>query len=122
MITWSPVVSLYRIEITCGSVAVRYRICFDHTGIQTHESALTSITQIVYFGRCLPWLLIDRMPYFRQWKIQAVSISSSMLVYSPPAIIIGSELPLTPSVIGQNRYPSSDIQMSKTTRNENFRG
>lgn len=26
--------------------------------------------EVVYFGRAIPWLLIDSMPYFRQWKIQ----------------------------------------------------
>ena len=26
--------------------------------------------EIFYFGRCLPWAIIDRIPYFRKWKIQ----------------------------------------------------
>ncbi|ODO07199.1 methylsterol monooxygenase [Cryptococcus wingfieldii CBS 7118] len=26
--------------------------------------------EIVYFGRCIPWLIIDEIPYFHQWKIQ----------------------------------------------------
>lgn len=26
--------------------------------------------EIVYFGRCIPWMIIDRMPYFRKWKLQ----------------------------------------------------
>jgi len=26
--------------------------------------------EIVYFGRCIPWMIIDRIPYFRQWKLQ----------------------------------------------------
>ncbi|KIJ47897.1 hypothetical protein M422DRAFT_74794 [Sphaerobolus stellatus SS14] len=26
--------------------------------------------EIVYFGRCIPWIIIDSMPYFRQWKLQ----------------------------------------------------
>jgi len=26
--------------------------------------------EIFYFGRCLPWLLIDNIPYFRRYKLQ----------------------------------------------------
>lgn len=32
--------------------------------------------EIFYFGRCLPWAIIDRIPYFRQWKIQPNYIPS----------------------------------------------
>ena len=28
--------------------------------------------QIVYFGRAIPWLIIDAIPYFHQWKLQPV--------------------------------------------------
>lgn len=28
------------------------------------------VHEVMYFGRCLPWFIIDRMPYFRRWKIQ----------------------------------------------------
>lgn len=30
------------------------------------------IHEAVYFGRSLPWIIIDMIPYFRQWKIQNV--------------------------------------------------
>ncbi|KAI5476831.1 C-4 methylsterol oxidase [Pseudohyphozyma bogoriensis] len=26
--------------------------------------------EVVYFGRCVPWMIIDKIPYFRQWKLQ----------------------------------------------------
>ncbi|KAJ3565519.1 hypothetical protein NP233_g7580 [Leucocoprinus birnbaumii] len=26
--------------------------------------------EIVYFGRCIPWIIIDAVPYFRKWKLQ----------------------------------------------------
>ncbi|KII84776.1 hypothetical protein PLICRDRAFT_94923 [Plicaturopsis crispa FD-325 SS-3] len=26
--------------------------------------------EIVYFGRSVPWIIIDAIPYFRQWKLQ----------------------------------------------------
>ncbi|KAF8493739.1 C-4 methyl sterol oxidase [Russula emetica] len=26
--------------------------------------------ETVYFGRCLPWIIIDAIPYFRKWKLQ----------------------------------------------------
>ena len=35
--------------------------------------------EAVYFGRSLPWIIIDCMPYFRKYKIQNVCISPSFL-------------------------------------------
>ena len=29
--------------------------------------------EIVYFGRSLPWVIIDHIPYFNKYKIQSVS-------------------------------------------------
>lgn len=29
--------------------------------------------EVVYFGRALPWLIIDQIPYFQKYKIQNVS-------------------------------------------------
>lgn len=28
--------------------------------------------EVVYFGRSLPWIIIDAIPYFRKYKIQQV--------------------------------------------------
>lgn len=33
--------------------------------------------EIVYFGRCIPWIIIDAMPYFRKWKLQPTKIPSA---------------------------------------------
>ncbi|KAJ2895453.1 hypothetical protein MKZ38_006565 [Zalerion maritima] len=30
--------------------------------------------EVVYFGRCIPWMIIDRTPYFNKWKIQKTKI------------------------------------------------
>lgn len=32
--------------------------------------------EIVYFGRSIPWIIIDAIPYFRRFKLQDVSHSS----------------------------------------------
>lgn len=32
------------------------------------------IHEIVYFGRCLPYLIIDTIPAFNKYKIQNVSL------------------------------------------------
>ncbi|AWU76899.1 methylsterol monooxygenase [Pichia kudriavzevii] len=32
--------------------------------------------ELFYFGRCLPWYIIDKIPYFRKWKIQPTYIPS----------------------------------------------
>ncbi|KAI6127118.1 hypothetical protein F5141DRAFT_1085640 [Pisolithus sp. B1] len=26
--------------------------------------------ELVYFGRCIPWIIIDAIPYFQRWKLQ----------------------------------------------------
>ena len=33
--------------------------------------------EVVYFGRSLPWLLIDRIPSFNKYKIQNVSVRAA---------------------------------------------
>ncbi|KAI0791411.1 C4-methyl sterol oxidase [Abortiporus biennis] len=33
--------------------------------------------EIVYFGRCIPWILIDATPYFRKWKLQPTKIPTA---------------------------------------------
>ncbi|GLB42749.1 putative sterol desaturase family protein [Lyophyllum shimeji] len=30
--------------------------------------------EMVYFGRCIPWIIIDAIPYFRKWKLQPSKI------------------------------------------------
>jgi len=30
--------------------------------------------EVVYFGRCLPFMIMDKIPYFRKYKIQGVCI------------------------------------------------
>lgn len=32
--------------------------------------------EVMYFGRCLPWYIIDKIPYFNKYKIQANKIPS----------------------------------------------
>lgn len=30
--------------------------------------------ELIYFGRCIPWMIIDRTPFFNKWKIQKAKI------------------------------------------------
>ncbi|WBW73115.1 C-4 methylsterol oxidase Erg25 [Schizosaccharomyces osmophilus] len=32
--------------------------------------------EVLYFGRCIPWMIIDALPYFRRWKIQPKKVPS----------------------------------------------
>ncbi|CCE80270.1 Piso0_003380 [Millerozyma farinosa CBS 7064] len=32
--------------------------------------------ELTYFGRCLPWIIIDHIPFFQRWKIQATKVPS----------------------------------------------
>ena len=36
--------------------------------------------EIVYFGRSIPWMIIDRIPYFNKYKIQNVRCVSTSRV------------------------------------------
>ncbi|KAF8250812.1 putative C-4 methylsterol oxidase [Wilcoxina mikolae CBS 423.85] len=33
--------------------------------------------ELVYFGRSLPWIIIDAIPYFRRWKIQDAKVPTA---------------------------------------------
>ncbi|ODV96393.1 hypothetical protein PACTADRAFT_49752 [Pachysolen tannophilus NRRL Y-2460] len=35
-----------------------------------------TLHEFMYFGRCLPWYIIDRVPFFRRWKIQDTKLPS----------------------------------------------
>lgn len=37
---------------------------------------VTLVSQFVYFGRCIPWIIIDAIPYFRKWKLQPNKVPS----------------------------------------------
>ncbi|KAL0571084.1 C-4 sterol methyl oxidase [Marasmius crinis-equi] len=32
--------------------------------------------EVVYFGRSIPWIIIDAIPYFRKWKLQPAKVPS----------------------------------------------
>ena len=34
------------------------------------------VHELMYFGRCIPWYIIDRVPYFRRYKIQPDKLPS----------------------------------------------
>jgi len=34
------------------------------------------VHEITYFGRCLPWVMMDAIPYFHRWKLQPKKIPS----------------------------------------------
>ena len=42
------------------------------------------LTQIVYFGRAIPWIIIDAIPYFRKWKLQPVRFPIAASARLPP--------------------------------------
>ncbi|KAI0052217.1 C-4 methyl sterol oxidase [Auriscalpium vulgare] len=35
------------------------------------------VHEIVYFGRSLPWIIVDAIPYFRRWKLQPGKIPTA---------------------------------------------
>lgn len=37
----------------------------------------SNLGKLVYFGRSIPWIIIDAMPYFRRWKLQPTKIPTA---------------------------------------------
>jgi hypothetical protein len=50
-----------------------------HTRTRPLAPMLTPHTQLVYFGRAIPWVIIDSMPSMRKYKIQDVSGAESQI-------------------------------------------
>lgn len=49
--------------------------------------------EIVYFGRSLPWLIIDHIPYFNKYKIQSVCNPWLQLNENPLLILRQQKIP-----------------------------
>lgn len=47
--------------------------------------------EIIYFGRALPWFIIDRIPYFNKYKIQNVILQSAHILHLSFSDAIGSK-------------------------------
>ncbi|KAL1709545.1 hypothetical protein EV121DRAFT_252953 [Schizophyllum commune] len=48
---------------------VQWYVMIDNPTIATGLMSFL-LHEFVYFGRSLPWIIIDAMPYFRRWKLQ----------------------------------------------------
>jgi len=53
---------------------VRQALFFGRVSNASHMRAHALFVQLVYFGRCVPWIIIDAIPYFRQWKLQPMKV------------------------------------------------
>lgn len=49
---------------------------FDNPVIATGLASFL-LHEVVYFGRAIPWIIIDAMPYFRRWKLQPSKIATA---------------------------------------------
>lgn len=56
--------------------------------------------EVVYFGRSLPWIIIDAIPYFRKWKIQNVGNLNTPHLLPTPNL---SKLDFTDNTKKKNR-------------------
>lgn len=54
--------------------------------------------EIVYFGRCIPWIIIDSIPYFRKWKLQPNKVPTAKEQWECTKLVLYShftiELPM----------------------------
>lgn len=46
--------------------------------------------ELVYFGRCIPWIVIDSLPYFRRWKLQAQRVPSAKEQWECTKLVLAS--------------------------------
>lgn len=65
----SPIAQLSGIEKLWSAWYLYFRNDILATGL-----LFFSVHEIAYFGRCVPWAVIDLIPYFRRWKIQPQKI------------------------------------------------
>ena len=54
----------------------QWYLWFDNPAIATGLMSFI-LHEIVYFGRCIPWIIIDAIPYFRRWKLQPGKIPTA---------------------------------------------
>lgn len=66
----------------------------------------------MYFGRCVPWIIIDAMPYFRKWKLQVNKIPKPEEQWACTKLVLFThftvELPLV-------RLHPGDLNIDETT-------
>jgi len=77
--------------------------------------------EIVYFGRAVPWIIIDSMPYFQKWKLQPKKIPTAAEQWECTKLVLWShftiQLPIiwafhpTAEALGMKTYqvPFPDI-------------
>ncbi|WOO78729.1 Methylsterol monooxygenase [Vanrija pseudolonga] len=44
--------------------------------------------EVVYFGRAIPWLIIDALPFFRKWKIQQNKTVSTEQIWKCTKVVL----------------------------------
>lgn len=54
----------------------QWYLWFDNPAVATGLMSFI-LHEIVYFGRCIPWIIIDAIPYFRRWKLQPNKIPTA---------------------------------------------
>jgi methylsterol monooxygenase len=68
------------------------------------DSRLSFIpSQIVYFGRCVPWVIIDKMPMFRKYKLQPTKVPTNAQMWKCTKAVLLShftiELPQVSTIL-----------------------
>ena len=55
----------------------QWYLLFDDPAIATGLLSFL-LHEVVYFGRCIPWIIIDAIPYFRRWKLQPNKVPTAL--------------------------------------------
>ncbi|KAI5122304.1 hypothetical protein M0805_002380 [Coniferiporia weirii] len=56
---------------------VQWYLWFDNPALATGIMSFL-LHELVYFGRCVPWIIVDAIPYFRRWKLQPTKVPTAL--------------------------------------------
>lgn len=67
---------------------------------------MVSTLQIVYFGRAIPWMIVDAIPYFRRWKLQPAKIPTMAEQWACTKQVLFSHFTVELPVVSVVRMPA----------------
>jgi len=70
------------------------------------------VHELVYFGRCVPWVIIDAIPYFRKWKLQPNKVPSKAEQWECTKLVLFSHFAVEAPVIWMFHPLAERIGMS----------
>ena len=90
----------------------QWYLLFDDPAIATGLLSFL-LHEVVYFGRCIPWIIIDAIPYFRRWKLQPNKVPTALDEWECTKLVLFShftiELPQVRFKFSYTQYIISNL-------------